>query len=92
MTAPNGDPGDGLFDLCLAGDVPQARILPTALKFLNGSQAQSPHVKMLRARKIGVRAVQGAIPAHADGEIMCKAGQWVEVEILPSALELVTRI
>lgn len=92
LTAPEGDPSDGLFDLCLAGDVPQARILPTALKFLNGTQAQSPYVKMTRGRKISVRAVKGAIPAHADGEIMCKAGQAVEIEILPAALELITRV
>ncbi len=91
IMAPDSDPGDGFFDLCLAGNVPQVQILPTALKFIKGTQAESPYVKMSRGRRVSVRAVKGAIPAHADGEIMCEAGQALEVEIIPNALELVTR-
>lgn len=92
LMAPDSDSGDGQFDLCLAGDVPQARILATALKFISGTQAQSPYVRMVRARKVSVRAVNGSIPAHADGETVCKAGQALEIDILPGALELVTRV
>lgn len=92
MMAPDGDPSDGYFNLCLAGDVPQARILPTALKFIKGTQAESPLVKMARGRSVRVRAVGGSIPAHADGETICVAGQSIEIEIIPAALELVTRV
>jgi YegS/Rv2252/BmrU family lipid kinase len=90
MTAPEGDPGDGLFDLCLVGEVSQARILPAALKFISGTQASHPAVRMLRARQISVRAVQGSIPAHADGETLCTAGQSLTIELCPCAFEIIT--
>lgn len=87
---PNSDPGDGQFDLCMVGQVPQSRILPVALKFLNGSHTTHPAVRMAHARKIAIRAVQGSIPAHADGETVCTAGQELTAEIIPGALEIIT--
>lgn len=90
MMAPQSDPGDGLIDLCLVGQVSQARILPVALKFISGTQVGHPAVQMVRARQISVRAVQGSIPAHADGETVCTAGMALSVEIVACALEIVT--
>jgi diacylglycerol kinase family enzyme len=81
---------DGLIDLCLVGQVSQARILPVALKFISGTQVGHPAVQMVRARQISVRAVQGSIPAHADGETVCTAGMALSVEIVACALEIVT--
>jgi diacylglycerol kinase (ATP) len=92
LTAPQADPGDGRFDLCLSGQVPQTSIPFVAVKFLQGTQAGHPAVKMDFARKITVRAITGNIPAHADGETICEAGQEITVELLPAALQLVTRI
>lgn len=91
MTAPQSDPGDGSFDLCLAGQVSQIAILPLALRFINGSQGEHPAVEMARGRQITIRAVEGTIPAHADGETVCTAGKALTVQIYPAALEVVTR-
>lgn len=90
MMAPESEQGDGLMDLCLVGQVSQARILPVALKFINGTQAGHPAVQMVRARQISIRAVQGSIPAHADGETICTAGTALSVEMVACALEIVT--
>jgi diacylglycerol kinase family enzyme len=90
-TAPNGNPEDGVFDLCLTGQVPQIKMLPLAAKFLNGSQAEHPAVRMAQAKKVSIRAVEGTIPAHADGETICLAGKALTVELLPGALEVVTK-
>jgi YegS/Rv2252/BmrU family lipid kinase len=87
--APEGNPADGLLDLCLAGQVKQAAILPLAARFLNGTQGQHPAVSTTRARKVSVRAVTGTIPAHADGEVICTAGQQLSIELLPAALSVV---
>jgi diacylglycerol kinase (ATP) len=89
MMAPDGDPGDGIFDLCLADQVSQIRILPLAVTFMNGTQARSSAVKMTRGKRVSIRAVEGTIPAHADGETICEAGQSLEVELFPAALEVV---
>jgi diacylglycerol kinase (ATP) len=89
--APDGNPADGMFNLCLAGQVPQLKILPLAAKFLSGTQAGHPAVKMTQARTVTIRAVQGSIPAHADGETICTAGQSLRIEIHPAALEVVSK-
>jgi diacylglycerol kinase (ATP) len=90
MMAPDSDPGDGTFDLCLAGDVKQIRILPLAVTFISGKQKNDPAIRMLRARRVNIRAVDGGIPAHADGETLCTAGQALSIEIMPGALEVIT--
>jgi diacylglycerol kinase (ATP) len=92
MMAPHSDPGDGSFDLCLAGDVPQMSILPVAVKFISGTQAEHPAVKMVRAREVSVHAITGAIPAHADGETLCTAGDALTVSLCPSALHVLIQL
>ena len=86
--APDGNPGDGILDLCLAGQVPQIKILPLALKFISGTQKDHPAVSMVRARRVDIRAVEGTIPAHADGETICTAGQALSIDLFPAALEV----
>ncbi len=90
--APDGDPGDGAFDLCLAGQVPQIKILPLAIKFIGGTQKEHPAVQMLRARQVSIRAITGSIPAHADGETVCTAGSALSIELFPAALDVVTQV
>ncbi len=90
LMAPKSIPTDGLFDLCLAGQVSQPGIFLLVPRFINGSQAGHPAITMARAQRVEVRAVKGSIPAHADGEILCEAGKQLAVEIVPAALDVLT--
>ncbi|MEN4040699.1 MAG: diacylglycerol kinase family lipid kinase [Anaerolineaceae bacterium] len=90
MMAPDSQPGDGSFDLCLAGEVNQMRILPLAATFIRGKQKDDPAIRMRRARRVSIHAIEGSIPAHADGETLCTAGQRLSIEIHPGALEVIT--
>ncbi|MBE0699095.1 MAG: hypothetical protein IH586_19420, partial [Anaerolineaceae bacterium] len=92
MMAPQSNPGDGSFDLCLAGNVPQLSILPVALKFINGTQAEHPAVKIVRAREVNIQAITGSIPGHADGETLCTAGNMLSVRLCPGALNVITHM
>ena len=89
--APEGHPGDGVLDLCLAGQVPQMKILPLALRFIKGTQKDHPAVKMVRAKQITIRATEGSIPAHADGETICTAGMALTIVLFPAALEVISK-
>jgi diacylglycerol kinase (ATP) len=91
LMAPEGNPGDGKFDLYLVGQVSQLRILPLATTFFNGKQGNNSAVKMMRARQVSIRAIEGTIPAHANGETLCTAGQALSIEIFPGVLEVVSR-
>ncbi len=91
MVTPDGDAGDGMFDVCMAGQISQIGILGVVPKFIQGTQASHPEVSIVRASKIHIRAVEGSIPAHADGETVCTAGTELLIELLPGSLEVVTR-
>ena len=40
---------------------------------------------------ISITAVDGSLPAHTDGEILCVDGQHVEIELLSRQIEVVCR-
>ena len=92
MMAPKGQHGDGQFDLCLAGDIAQSRILAVAVKFISGTQEKDKSVKLARAKTITVNAISGKIPVHADGETISTGCDTLKVEILPAALEVITNL
>jgi hypothetical protein len=38
---------------------------------------------------VKITAVEGSLPAHADGETLCVDGKTLRLEILPGQLEIV---
>lgn len=90
--APNGLPYDNTFDLCIAGAPGKFRILQLLPTFMNGTQATQPEIKTGRARKVTVTALKGTLPAHCDGETLCKEGQSLSIELVPHALEFITAL
>ena len=88
--APLGDPGDGHFDLCIVAAPNRMRIFGLIPYFLKGTQASQPEIKSGRTDKILIRALEGTLPAHCDGETLCESGQELSAEILPDALEIIT--
>ena len=87
--APNGDPGDGWLDLCIAASASKIRILQLITYFMKGTQATQPEVKTARAKKISIIAVKGSLPAHCDGETLCYSGDKLFIELLPQRLEFI---
>lgn len=88
--APRAMTDDSLFDVCIAREVNQARILSLIGKFLKGSQGGDPAIQFIQTRKLTVTALQGSLPAHADGETLCEAGDRLMLEILPRFLEIIS--
>ena len=90
--APQSDPGDGYFDLCIASEASRPRIFGLIPYFLKGTQASQPEITNGRTNKISVKAIKGTLPAHCDGETLCEKGQELSAEIVPAAIEIVTTI
>ena len=89
IMAPDGEPDDGLFDLCIAHEVSRARIFTLIPHFLRGTQATQEPITMGRAAHVVITALEGNLPAQTDGEILCIDGQRLEIELLPRQLEIV---
>ncbi len=89
--APNGRPDDGQFDLCIARQVSRPRIFALIPHFLRGSQGTQEPIRMAQGQRVTVRAIEGTLPAHADGETLCTAGQELILELLPHQIEIIHR-
>lgn len=86
--APGGKPDDGLFDLCITHEVSRPRTFGIIPHFLRGTQATQKPIRMVQARSVVVTAVEGALPAHTDGETLCTEGWRLEMELLPGQIEI----
>jgi YegS/Rv2252/BmrU family lipid kinase len=87
--APEGAPDDGRFHLCVGTEVSRLGIFKLIPHFLKGTQATQDPVWTRQASRVVVTALDGALPAHADGETLCVEGQRLELELLPAQLEIV---
>ena len=90
MMGPQAQPDDGLFDLCIAGQVSHSRILALVPHFMKGTQATQPSIKTARAQRVVVTAMEGVLPAHADGETLCTEGHELVMELLPRQVEVIS--
>ena len=90
MMAPEAGIDDGLFDLCIAEQVSKLRVLALIPKFMAGTQAAEASIRTGRAAEIRVTALEGSLPAHADGETLCLEGDQLSIQILPAQIEIFT--
>jgi diacylglycerol kinase (ATP) len=88
--APDSKSDDGVFDICIAGEISRGAIFKLIPKFMKGTQGQDPAVQIIRSRNVTVTAVEGTLPAHADGETLCVEGQRLVIELLPGQFDLIT--
>jgi diacylglycerol kinase (ATP) len=91
MMAPDSEIDDGQFDLCIASQVSRFGIFFLIPRFMKGTQAGRPAVTTGRTERITVTAIEGILPAHADGETLCTEGKTLTVEILPRQIEILQR-
>ncbi len=89
MMAPTAHPDDGKFDLCIAGQLSRLGILAMIPRFMKGTQSPDPKITTAQSGNVTVTALDGVLPAHADGETICTAGKELKMEILPQALNVI---
>jgi YegS/Rv2252/BmrU family lipid kinase len=91
MMAPQGLADDGLLDVCIARQVSRPQIFALIPKFMQGTQDGHPAIQRILTPELKVTAIQGVLPAHADGETLCKDGTELTLELLPRQIELICK-
>jgi len=89
MMAPDSVADDGLLDLCIASQVSRIGIFGLIIRFMKGTQQGHKAIITDRTRRIICTAVEGVLPAHADGETLCTQGDQLTVELLPKMIKIV---
>jgi len=86
--APQARPDDGLFDLCIAGEVSRLGMLGLIPHFLKGTHVGRAPITMARARRVTISSSDDLI-AHVDGEVLCTDAHRIEFELLPRRLRVI---
>jgi YegS/Rv2252/BmrU family lipid kinase len=88
--APRARLDDGFFDICTIGKVKsRSRLLKAVLCYTTGTQEQLAECSMTKAAAFLLRALEGGLAAHADGETVCYDGKDLELGCVPKALRLI---
>lgn len=88
MMAPESAIDDALLDLCIAQQVSKVGVLALIPKFMAGTQASQPSIQTDRTEEIRVTAIEGSLPAHADGETLCIEGDALTIRLLPAQIDI----
>ena len=78
---------DGFLDVCIIKELSKAKLICNIPRAIRGTHKRLKEVKLFRARKISLSS-QIPLFMHLDGEPLSEPIQKVEVEILPSSLEV----
>jgi len=85
--APQAQPDDGLFDLCIVRGVSRLAMLGLVPHFMKGTHVGREPITMAHARRVTISSPDDLI-AHMDGEMLCTHAHRIEFEILPRRLRV----
>ena len=85
--APDAQPDDSLFDLCITREVSRLAMLGLIPHFMQGTHVDKEPVTMARARRITISSPDDLV-VHVDGEVLCTDGHQITCEILPRRLRV----
>jgi len=81
---------DGLLDVCyVRHQEKRSQLLNIFSHYKKGTQKECAGVSMSRAFNIRLKALEGGMAAHCDGETVCYEGKELEINCVPGALRLV---
>ncbi|MDR2900128.1 MAG: diacylglycerol kinase family lipid kinase [Treponema sp.] len=87
---PDAKLDDGLFDFCTVHHPKsRMRLIQLVAKYTKGTQGECEDVSTGRAAHFHIKALEGGMAAHADGETLCYDGKELEMTCIPSALKLI---
>jgi hypothetical protein len=56
---------------------------------MKGSQESQKEIQTRKAEDIKVTAIEGKLPAHADGETICVDGSNLYLKLIPHAINVI---
>lgn len=87
FTAPTADIMDGLLDVLIVGDLSKPDFIKSLPSIYKGTHLNHRKVKLIKAREVEVRSVNGRIPLQADGELLGEVP--ATFRLMPAALNII---
>jgi diacylglycerol kinase family enzyme len=73
LIAPNASVDDGLFDVCLIGDLNPGQLIALLPRLYAGTHGSHPRVELFQCRELSVQPLgqaPAAVSCQADGELL----------------------
>ncbi len=86
--APGADPRDGYLDVCIVRRISLLRFLAAVPRVMRGTHLRMKEVKLFQTRELVLRAVEGPLLLHLDGELRAPAGASCCVRVEPGRLNV----
>jgi diacylglycerol kinase family enzyme len=87
---PHASLNDGLFDICaVRHPASRRRLIQIVLHYPKGTQGECEETSMGRGLHFRLRALEGGMAAHCDGETVCEDGKELVISCRPGALRLI---
>ena len=81
---------DGLLDICcVRRPATRRRLIRVFLHYFKGTQSQFEGVTMSKAIQFHLKALEGGMAAHCDGETICYDGKELKISCIPGAFRLI---
>jgi diacylglycerol kinase family enzyme len=80
---------DGLLDICYVNHQPRMKLVKIVSHYTKGTQGKCAGVYFDRGRHFKLKALEGSMAAHCDGETICYEGKELEISCIPGALRLI---
>jgi len=81
---------DGLLDICyVQHQKSRFTLLKIISHYTKGTQGQCEGVSFGRGSRFHLKALEGGMAAHCDGETICYDGKELEISCIPGALRLI---
>ncbi|MDR0411605.1 MAG: diacylglycerol kinase family lipid kinase [Treponema sp.] len=89
---PNALLNDGLLDFCtIRHPHSRRRLISIVLKYFKGRQTECEEATAGRGAHFFLKALEGGMSAHCDGETICFDGKELTITCIPNALRLISR-
>lgn len=88
LVAPDAEVDDGVFDVVLARGLSRLGILRLLPEVMRGTHLDKEPVTLLRGQQLVLES-PSPFPVHADGEILHRETERLEIELLPRRLAVV---
>jgi YegS/Rv2252/BmrU family lipid kinase len=86
---PNAKLDDGMLDICIVEHRTRRQVVNIIVHYTKGTQSRSPGVVMGRAAEFSLRALEGGMISHADGETVCLDGKELTISCKAGAVALI---
>jgi diacylglycerol kinase family enzyme len=87
---PNALLDDGMFVFCTVHHPKsRMRLIQLVARYTKGTQGECEEVSTGKAKHYHIKALEGGMAAHADGETLCYDGKELEMIWRPGALRLI---